>query len=132
FCRNYHSFLFEKKHHQEKNTSFIRRFRGRYFFLAHVRFDMASAFSLTLFTVLAMEKSLSITYYILLVITLLVAGVFYFQGTKLILILTIALSLLKFYLVGFRFMELRFAHTFWKVLIVVYGLLIGGIWMFLL
>ncbi|MCO5249635.1 MAG: hypothetical protein M9887_11890 [Chitinophagales bacterium] len=79
-----------------------------------------------------MLQSLSNSYYVLLILTLLVATVFKFQGTVVILFATIIMSVLKFYLVGFQFMELNQAHTFWKVLLIVYGFVIGSIWIILL
>ncbi len=68
-----------------------------------------------------MKNKYTITYLVLLVLTSTTA-VFsnIFSGLKAISILILILSALKFLLVAFNFMELKKAHLFWKVLLLIY------------
>lgn len=70
-----------------------------------------------------MEKKLSITYIILIVLTLLALPL-NFKGLFAIIML---IAILKFWLVSFKFMQLSSANTFWKVLLVCFTLIFGGI-----
>ena len=55
---------------------------------------------------------------ILTIITALFATTF--NSIKYVSIIILALSIIKFILVAFQFMELKKAHSFWKTVIVVY------------
>ena len=44
----------------------------------------------------------------------------------------IIMAFVKIWLVGFQFMELKHAHSFWKAIFTIYACLIGGILMILL
>ncbi|MFA7445681.1 MAG: cytochrome C oxidase subunit IV family protein [Flavobacteriaceae bacterium] len=79
-----------------------------------------------------MKKSLVYSYIGLVVLTLLVALLASGQLSKMIVTVIVVLSLLKFWLVGFEFMELKKAHSFWKVLLLGFGVLIGFLFVVLL
>lgn len=72
-----------------------------------------------------MKKSLVYSYIGLLVLTLLVAILASESISKLLVIIITVLSLIKFWIVGFEFMELKKANSFWKVLLVAFGVVIG-------
>ena len=55
---------------------------------------------------------------ILTIITALFATTF--NSIKYVSIIILALSIIKFILVAFQFMELKKAHSFWKTVIIVY------------
>ncbi|MFV0304777.1 MAG: cytochrome C oxidase subunit IV family protein [Moheibacter sp.] len=76
-----------------------------------------------------MEKNLNITYVTLLVLTALTAVV---STLNLYVGIILIIALLKFWLVAFSFMELKKAHVFWKILIILYGSIIGTILIFLI
>lgn len=76
-----------------------------------------------------MEKNLNITYTTLLVLTALTAVV---STLNLYVGIILIIALLKFWLVAFSFMELKKAHVFWKILIILYGSIIGTILIFLI
>lgn len=44
----------------------------------------------------------------------------------------VLLSIAKFFLVGFYFMELKSANSFWKFIFVLYAIIIGSIFIILL
>ncbi len=73
-----------------------------------------------------MKKSLILVYISLLIITVLtacVSGVF--EVSTFVITLIMALAGLKFLLVAFQFMELKKAHSFWKIsLILTLGILV--------
>lgn len=79
-----------------------------------------------------MRNNLYTSFIILLVITLLSTGISYFATAGLFTLMIVVLSIIKFGMVGFSFMELRYAHSFWKALFVLYSLLIGFIFTLLL
>ncbi len=70
-----------------------------------------------------MERKLIITYSILIVLTLIIF--FIPSGSYFSIILLLAL--VKFWLVAFRFMQLNQAHIFWKVLLICFTVIFGGI-----
>lgn len=76
-----------------------------------------------------MKKTLFITYGLLIVLTAstaLISKTLSVSGLAIVLIM--GLSVLKFLLVSFEFMELKKAHYFWKLsLISVLGLIVLGI-----
>jgi hypothetical protein len=75
-----------------------------------------------------MKKTLFITYGLLIVLTASTALVSNAMSvSRLAIILIMGLSVLKFLLVSFEFMELKKANAFWKVsLISVLGLIVLG------
>ncbi|CAM3872804.1 cytochrome C oxidase subunit IV family protein [Flavobacterium sinopsychrotolerans] len=76
-----------------------------------------------------MKKTLFITYGLLIVLTAstaLISNTMSVSGFAIVLIM--GLSVLKFLLVSFEFMELKKANSFWKVsLISVLGLIVLGL-----
>lgn len=54
-----------------------------------------------------------------------------FLSTAVVAIVTL-LSVLKFCIVGFEFMELKSANPFWKFLLIIYGIIIGALFVILL
>ena len=79
-----------------------------------------------------MQKSLVYSYITLLVLTLLVAVVSSSENASALIFIIAAISILKFWLVGFEFVELKKANVFWKLLFILFGLLIGTIFVVLL
>lgn len=79
-----------------------------------------------------MKNSVNLIYIALVSFTFLVAGISSFFSVKQATIFVIILSVTKFILVGFEFMELKFAHGFWKFLLLFYCLVIGSVFAFLL
>jgi len=79
-----------------------------------------------------MKQTISSTYILLLLLTV-VAALVAINVTQNIMIKTvIGLSIVKFWLVAFQFMELKSAHLFWKYLIIVFGSIFGLILMIIL
>lgn len=79
-----------------------------------------------------MKNKLTITYIILVLLTILSTLI---SGTSLsmtIVIGIVAISVIKFILVGWEFMELKQAHTFWKSIYIVYSVFLGGFFVILL
>ncbi|TDE44858.1 hypothetical protein E0I26_06885 [Flavobacterium rhamnosiphilum] len=76
-----------------------------------------------------MKKTLFITYGLLIVLTASTALISNTMSvSRLAIILIMGLSVLKFLLVSFEFMELKKANAFWKVsLISVLGLIVLGL-----
>ncbi|MFV8347850.1 cytochrome C oxidase subunit IV family protein [Flavobacterium sp. ZB4P13] len=76
-----------------------------------------------------MKKTLFITYGLLIVLTASTALISNTMSvSRLTIILIMGLSVLKFLLVSFEFMELKKANAFWKVsLISVLGLIVLGL-----
>ncbi|MFV8343721.1 cytochrome C oxidase subunit IV family protein [Flavobacterium sp. XS2P39] len=76
-----------------------------------------------------MKKTLFITYGLLILLTACAAVISnVMDASRLVIILIMGLSVLKFLLVSFEFMELKKANSFWKVsLISVLGLIVLGL-----
>ncbi|MBX3252888.1 MAG: cytochrome C oxidase subunit IV family protein [Chitinophagaceae bacterium] len=74
-----------------------------------------------------MQRSLVYTYLGLLALTLSVAALAAVTTSRLVIITILLFSLVKFWLVAFRFMELKKAHTFWKALIIIFGALVAAL-----
>ncbi len=55
------------------------------------------------------------------------AGIASSMSHKYAVILILGLSIIKFMGVAFEFMELKVAHNFWKIAIIVYVLVFAGI-----
>jgi hypothetical protein len=94
--------------------------------LAHVRFDLVAFISHPLFIFLTMKKSLILSYALLLIVTIMTACVAnLFVVSVFVIPLLMVLVAFKFLLVAFQFMELKKAHSFWKIsLIITLGLLL--------
>lgn len=73
-----------------------------------------------------MKKSLTLIYFVLLIITIATACVSgLFDVTAFVVSLIMILAAVKFLLVAFQFMELKKAHPFWKIsLILTLGLIV--------
>jgi hypothetical protein len=91
-----------------------------------VRFDLAVIVSNSLFIFLAMKNSLILIYILLLIITITTACVSSLFGVSaFITSLIMGLAFFKFLLVAFQFMDLKKAHSFWKIsLIITLGLFV--------
>lgn len=79
-----------------------------------------------------MHKSLTITYILLVILTIVGALLASATLLKITVVAIVTISVGKFLLVAFQFMELKTAHGFWKGLLIVFTLLIGSIMMLLL
>jgi len=79
-----------------------------------------------------MKISLTQVYAILIGLTLIVACISQISLEKLSVGLIVSLSLAKFVLVAWEFMELKNAHSFWKSVLLVYGFFIAGFFVVLL
>ena len=79
-----------------------------------------------------MNETNTLTFILLLSLTLVAAFVAPNVSPEIIVITVITLALIKFWLVTFQFMELKKAHPFWKYLILGFGGLMGLILMLLL
>lgn len=64
-----------------------------------------------------MKNITTITWIILIILTITSAFISNLEGTYVVLIILI-LSALKFFGIAFQFMELKKAHSFWKVSII--------------
>lgn len=71
-----------------------------------------------------MNKSLNTSYIVLVFLTLATGIIFW---AKLPFALIMFLALIKFWLVGFQFMELKLAHPFWKGLFLIFSAILVGI-----
>jgi hypothetical protein len=91
-----------------------------------VRFDLVAFISCTLFILLVMKNSLILVFTLLLTITIATSCIASsFSVTAFIATLILFLATLKFLLVSFQFMELKKAHSFWKIsLILTLGLIV--------
>lgn len=91
-----------------------------------MRFDLAAFVSYTLFIFLAMKNSLILIYILLLIVIITTACVLSsFDVSAFLTSLIMGLAAFKFLLVAFQFMELKKAHSFWKIsLILTLGLLV--------
>ena len=79
-----------------------------------------------------MKKSLLVTYIILLLLTLVSTGISYYAAAGFFTVTIVLFAIFKFAMVGFNFMDLKGAHSFWKVIFLLYGILIGTIFIILL
>jgi len=73
-----------------------------------------------LFIVLIMNKKLTITWLILIILTVGSALISRLDGRNYIVLTIMLFAVFKFIGIAFQFMELKKAHTFWKVLILSY------------
>jgi len=90
--------------------------------LAYVRFNLAVVISNNLFTFLIMN-SRTIYVWILLVILTVAVGVISSFPFSYAVVAILVLSGIKFIGVSFYFMELKKAHIFWKISVLIYLLL---------
>ena len=79
-----------------------------------------------------MKLTLNSTYLLLIVFIILTALTATFAKPSLVVPLIMGLSLLKFWLVAFQFMELKHANIFWRALIIGFGCIVGLITILLL
>ena len=87
--------------------------------MAYVRFNLVAFVSNNLFTFLIMNKH-TIVVWILLVLLTVAVGFISSLSLDVAVIIILFLSALKFIGVTFYFMELKKAHVFWKVSILIY------------
>lgn len=94
--------------------------------MAYVRFDLATFIPYAIFIFLIMRKLLNLTFVLLLLFTFTTACIANtFVVSAFVVPLIMVLAAFKFLLVAFQFMELKKAHVFWKVgLVVTLGLLV--------
>jgi len=79
-----------------------------------------------------MEKRLRITWFVLMILTLLSGILALFAGYKPAVYAVLLLAAIKFNLVAFEFMGVRYAHPFWKWFIRLFSFTFVGIYMLLL
>ena len=79
-----------------------------------------------------MKDTISSTFILLLALTVMVAFVTLNVSAEIMATTVVTLTLIKFWLVAFQFMELKKAHPFWKYLILGFGGLMGIILVILL
>lgn len=79
-----------------------------------------------------MKQTLFSTFILLIAMTLLATFSVFKVNPEITVKVIIALSIAKFWLVAFQFMELKKAHPFWKYLILGFGGLMGIILVILL
>ncbi len=79
-----------------------------------------------------MKISLTQIYAILIGFTLIGAWISQITIGKLSVLLIVLLSLAKFVIVAWEFMELKNAHSFWKSILLIYGFFIAGFFVVLL
>lgn len=79
-----------------------------------------------------MHKTLTYTYIGLVALTIIGALLSKLPVNSIVLSVIVAISVTKFIVVGFEFMELKRAHAFWKGIFVVYSLVIGGLFVLFL
>ena len=87
--------------------------------MAYVRFNLVTVISNNLFTFLIMNKQTTLVWILLVLLTVAV-GVISSLSLNIAVILILLLSSLKFIGVAFYFMELKKAHIFWKISILIY------------
>lgn len=91
-----------------------------------MRFNLDSAVPSNLFTILIMSKPLTLTWIILVALTLISAS-FAQLGSAYTSLIVLALSVFKFIGIAFQFMEIKKAHAFWKIIILAFVLMFSGI-----
>lgn len=74
-----------------------------------------------------MSKSINYYFTGLLFLTLLAAILSTILSPSQTTLIIVSISLLKFWLVSFQFMDLKKAHIFWKSLNVIFGITVGSI-----
>ncbi|MGV8994117.1 MAG: cytochrome C oxidase subunit IV family protein [Flavobacterium sp.] len=79
-----------------------------------------------------MKLTLNSTYLFLIVLIILTALTATFAKASIVVPVIMGLSLVKFWLVAFQFMELKKANIFWRALIIVFGCIVGIIAVLLL
>ena len=94
--------------------------------MAYVRFNLVAFISNNLFNILSMNKRTIIVWVLLLFLTVTVGIISSLPFTYAAIIILVV-SVIKFIGVSFYFMELKKAHIFWKVSIVIYVLLFSTI-----
>ncbi|WP_246067674.1 cytochrome C oxidase subunit IV family protein [Changchengzhania lutea] len=71
-----------------------------------------------------MKKAATITWIILIVLTIVSALISKLEGAYIVVMILI-LAVFKFLGIAFQFMEIKKAHSFWKTLIIVFIFLFG-------
>lgn len=79
-----------------------------------------------------MHKTLTYTYIGLVALTIIGALLSRLPVNSIVLSVIVTISVTKFIVVGFEFMELKKAHAFWKGIFIVYSLIIGGMFVIFL
>ena len=98
-----------------------------------MRYHLVAFISGTVFIILIMKNQTLLSTFILLITLTLVAAFFAFNVSSDIIVGTVVtLSLVKFWLVAFQFMELKKAHAFWKYLLLAFGAFMGLVLIILL
>lgn len=98
-----------------------------------MRYHLVAFISGTLFIILIMKNQTLLSTFILLITLTLVAAFFAFNVSSDIIVGTVVtLSIAKFWLVAFQFMELKKAHPFWKYLLLAFGAFMGLVLIILL
>ena len=97
-----------------------------------MRYHLVAFISGTLFIILIMKQTLNSTFILLITLTLVSVFFAFNISSEIIVATVVCLSLLKFYLVAFQFMELKNANAFWKILLLAYGAFMGLVLIILL
>lgn len=79
-----------------------------------------------------MKNSLFISFVILVILTLTGVSASYLFHAKWAVFIILLFAVIKFYIVGFEFMEIKTAHSFWKTIFIIYALIIGSVIWFLI
>ena len=79
-----------------------------------------------------MKQTLTSTFILLITLTLVSVFFAFNVNSELIVITVVSLSLVKFWMVAFQFMELKNANVFWKILLLAYGAFMGLVLIILL
>lgn len=97
-----------------------------------MRYHLVAFISGTLFIILTMKQTLTSTFILLITLTLVSAFFAFNVSSDIIVGTVVTLSLAKFWLVAFQFMELKKAHAFWKYLLLAFGAFMGLVLIILL
>ena len=79
-----------------------------------------------------MKQTLTSTFILLITLTLVSVFFAFNVSSEIIVISVVSLAVVKFLLVAFQFMELKKAHSFWKILLLAYGVFMGLVLIILL
>lgn len=79
-----------------------------------------------------MKNKLLVSYIILLLLTLISTGISSLATAGFFTVTIVVFAILKFAMVGLNFMDLKGAHSFWKLIFLLYGIIIGTIFIILL
>ena len=94
--------------------------------MAYVRFNLVVVISNNLFTFLIMNRRIILVWVLLVLLTIAV-GIISSLPLSYAAVAILIISVIKFIGVSFYFMELKKAHIFWKISVLIYVLLFSTI-----